>query len=286
MRSLLRVIYLKVTRILRGRRLSRFRIFRAINNLIITPLKSNSVEIRGHQMFLDPRDRLNLSIYGDWEPLEVALVEKNVKKGDVVLDIGANIGYYTLIMARLVGDEGKVLAFEPDPDNFALLKKNVEANGYRNVTVVQKAVTDRNGEIKLYRSQENMGDHRIYETTEDRPSVSIEAIRMDDYLKNHDVKVDFIKMDIQGAEYSAIRGMTALFEQNRHLKIVTEFWPHALKSFGVEPEQYLNLLQQHGFKLYKIDELKKEVKPISVAELSRAAVAEKDDVNLLCVKEP
>ncbi len=107
---------------------------------MVSFLKSNFAEVQGQKMFLDKKDVLGLSINGVYEPLETKLVRKEVKKSDVVLDIGANIGYYTLILAKLVGKKGRVFAFEPDPTNFALLKKNISINGYKNVILVPKAV--------------------------------------------------------------------------------------------------------------------------------------------------
>lgn len=79
-------------------------------------------------MFLEATDCLGLLTHEIHEPLMTEIIKRETKEGDVVLDIGAHIGYYTLMFARLVGKEGKVFAFEPDPDNFTLLKKNIEIN--------------------------------------------------------------------------------------------------------------------------------------------------------------
>jgi FkbM family methyltransferase len=197
-------------------------------------LKSNVAEVNGHKMFLDTKDSLQLSTLGVYGPLETELVKNEVKKGDVVLDIGANIGYYTLIFAKLVGNEGRVIAFEPDPNNFALLNRNIDINGYKNVRLIQEAVPDTTGNIKLYLSEDNKGDHRIYDVGNGRKSIEIEVIRLDDYFKDYHDKIDFIKMDIQGAEMGAIRGMTALLQSNEkkaHHRILAhrfeEFWRRA-----------------------------------------------------------
>ncbi len=87
-----------------------------------------------------------------------------IKPGQTVIDVGANIGYYnTLQFAKLVGPTvSRVYAFEPDPDNFALLRKNVAQNGYANVVCIQKAVSDQTSKLKLFRNSQNHGDHRIY----------------------------------------------------------------------------------------------------------------------------
>ncbi len=87
------------------------------------------VRVLGHRMFLDRFDSLSLSVVGRHEQCITELVQQIIKPGDIVLDIGANIGYYTLIFARCVGPTGHVYAFEPDPGSFALLQKNVQING-------------------------------------------------------------------------------------------------------------------------------------------------------------
>jgi len=116
----------------------------------------------------------------------------------VVVDIGANIGYYTLIFARLVGEQGRVFAFEPDPANFSLLAKNVAVNNYHNVELIQKAVSDQTGNARLYLSPKSTVDHRIYSSNDNRKFIDVEAVRLDDYFLDNNGKIDFIKMDIQG----------------------------------------------------------------------------------------
>jgi len=126
-------------------------------------VKSDFVEIEGHKMFLDSFDSLKLSINKSYEEFETEVTKKIVNDGDVVLDIGANIGYYTLIFAKLVGKNGKVYAFEPEPNNLAILKKNIEINGYKNIEVIDKVVSNKNGTVKLYISEQNKGHHSICE---------------------------------------------------------------------------------------------------------------------------
>lgn|SRR5574341_1414143 len=242
--------------------------------------------VLGHKMFLDSKDSLGLAISGIYEAFETELVKKEIKKGYVVLDIGANIGYYTLIFAKLVGENGKVFAFEPDPVNFALLKKNVEINGYRNVILVRKAVSNKSEHIRLYLSEDNKGDARIYDSADDRESIEIDAIRLDDYFKNYNGRIDFIKMDIQGAEGRAVEGSTLILQKNEKLKVVTEFWPIGLKRCGIEPEDYLKLLLRLGFKVYNIDELEKKIEPADIPKLLKIYTCPKENyTNLLCIRE-
>jgi len=273
-------------------------ILRKLHNLAVSGLAPKSTEIDGHKIFLDPKDALDLSTKPEFEPLATKTVKRIVKKGDVVLDIGAHIGYYTLILARLVGEKGKVFAFEPEPNNFALLKKNVEANGYKNVVLIKKAVSDKSQKLKLYLC-ENSGTHRIHTTKDSYASVAIDAVKLDDYFKAdkskshgqaYKNKVDFVKMDIEGAESSAIKGMKALLQKNKKIKLMVEFYPKMLAGFGVKPEEYLGLLEKQGFKFYDLDEEENRIKSISKAGILKKYPLLKDGskegvhTNLLCTR--
>lgn len=279
-------MYKKSVKLFSGYGIGRFYPIKVVTSLIITCLKSSFAQVQGHKMFLDEKDSLCLSINGVYEPLQTELVKREISKGDVVLDIGANIGYYTLIFAKLVGEGGRVFAFEPDQDNFALLKKNVEINGYQNVTLVQKAVSNEVGNIRLYLCEENKGMHRIYESRYCSQSIETESTRLDDYFQDYNGKIDFIKLDIEGAEFSAIQGMSLLLQKNSSVKILTEFMPVAIKEFGVEPGEYLSLLVENGRKLYNINEKKKKVEPTDIHKLLETYTPEKENsTNLLCISK-
>ena len=162
MQKMMLLIYKKIIRIIYGHNFGKIYPFKIIKHFIISLLRSNFAEIQGHKMFLDSKDSLGLSINKIYEPFETDFVQKEIKRGDVVLDIGANIGYYTLILAKCVGKEGKVFAFEPEPNNFSLLKKNIQINGYKNVVLVQKAVSNKNEKLMMYLNKDNIGCHTIY----------------------------------------------------------------------------------------------------------------------------
>jgi FkbM family methyltransferase len=250
-----------------------------------------TVLVQGHRMALHDAaiDRYispSLRSTGAFEPWETALVKAELRPGDVVLDVGANIGYYTLIFANLVGPTGKVYAFEPDPTNFALLRHNVGLNGYRNVVLVNKAVSDRTAAARLFLCDFNTGDHRIYDSADGRPSVPIETVDLDSFFGRRR-RLDFIKFDIQGAEWAALHGMTGLLRRHDRLKMITEFWPFGLSKYGVSAADYLAFLLGQGFQLFDIDEPAARLAPADPARLLATYVPEKEDfTNLLCVKLP
>jgi FkbM family methyltransferase len=248
------------------------------------------VTVRGRDFFLDPEDQIItpcLLEHGVWEPSVTDLVSDEIQRGDTVLDIGANVGYYTLLFAELVGEHGRVLAFEPDPTNFRLLEKNVRIHGFTNVVLVPQAVHDRTGDIRLFLNASNRGDHRIYDSQDGRTSIPIKAVRMDDYLAGHGGRVDFIKMDIQGAEPGAIRGMPSLLERNRRLKILMEFWPKGISGMGNDPKAFFELIMIRFAYIYDISDSGESASPAEISGiLERSAADPEYHTNLLCLNQP
>jgi FkbM family methyltransferase len=173
---------------------------------------------------------------------ERTLLKDIIKPGMTVVDVGANIGIYTAFMTKIVGEKGKVYAFEPSPYTFNLLQKCVRNH---NVTLVQAAVGDTTGRITLYLSDKLNVDHHTYETDEERQRIDIPSYRLDDYLKNE--KVDFIKMDIQGFEYRALLGMKNILQTNHDIKVLMEFWPYGLTKAGTSPEELITFLHNLDF---------------------------------------
>lgn len=279
---MLKKIYASAFALVRGTGLGRFPMLVKINNFLVSLVRKKKAVVHGHTMYLDETDSLRLSIFQTYEPYETALVQKLVKKGMTVVDIGANIGYYTLLFAKKVGPKGKVIAYEPDADNFSLLKKNVEENTYTNVVLHKKALSTKKGVAKLYLSDENKGDHQMYAGDDKRPSISIDTVKLDDHIKG---KVDFIKMDIQGAEMKALLGMKKALHKNKKLTLITEFWPAAIQQSGESPSKMLELLEKEGFSFKMIDEESTSLIPITKKELLKRFPSKGEyQTNLLCTK--
>jgi len=135
-------------------------------------------------MYVNPRNNLNLFLTGMYEPLETEIVRNHVRETHTVLDVGANIGYYTLLCAKLVGDLGQVFAFEPDTVNFAWLSRNVRMNNLENVLPVRKAVSNVTGIAKLHLSERNRGAHTLRDSEDSRRAVQVETIRLSDYFEH------------------------------------------------------------------------------------------------------
>ena len=182
---------------------------------------------------------------------ELELIHANVKSGYNVLDIGANIGFYTKIFSELVGEKGIVFAFEPESTNFKYLQQNCKQCA--NAKLINKAAADTTGVLKIYLSKMLNVDHRTY-AIDDYSSVSeIDATTIDDCLAfNNVTKIDFIKMDIQGFEMSALKGMSKTLKNNPELKILTELWPFGLKKAGSSALEMINFLNSNGFIVYLV----------------------------------
>ena len=238
--------------------------------LLLTRARSRVVDdVHGHRMLVDDRDSMGLSIDPCFEPLETQFCTETVAPGAVVVDVGANIGYYTLLFAKRAGASGRVFAFEPDSENFRLLRENVNMNGYSNVTLTRAAVSDAAGELTLYRNASNRMDHRTYHPGEGWENAPVAALRLDDYFRDAG-RVDFIKMDIQGSEPRALAGMGGLLADNPAVVLVTEFWPFGLRRAGHDPADFLARLAGLGFAFRRIDERRKQVAAATAEALLRA----------------
>lgn len=167
-----------------------------------------------------------------------------------VLDIGANIGYFSIVAGKVVGDSGKVFAFEPYPSTFEFLNKNIKTNGLKNIVAVKKAVSNRAGVQRLYLANDP-GEHSLG-GRDGVKSIDVEITTVDEFMWGK--KVDFIKMDVEGAEFHVLMGMTETIKNNPNIKIITEFGVDHLKRNGSSPSLFLETLMNCGFTLYAIDE--------------------------------
>jgi len=254
------------------------------------PRETLTVNAFGHHLELDPEDmgmsRALLLSGGEWERAETAVFCSFVGEGMTVIDIGANIGYFTLLAARLVGALGRVVAFEPSPRNAALLGRNIRANGYHNVTTVAKAVSAVSGIAQFEIEPASSGTHHIA-TSSSRPnSIPVETVSLDDYFTERGQRVDFIKMDAEGSEPSILAGMGTVIDGNPNLALMTEFAPAAIRELGASSEAFLSDLRRAGFVIHRIVD---GATPQLLAEDSDAALvttlaSESASTNLLCLR--
>jgi FkbM family methyltransferase len=174
-----------------------------------------------------------------------------IKEGDIVVDIGANSGQYTIFLSKLVSQKGKVYAFEPDPRSFLFLKHRTRK--LKNVIIERYAVDNKKSKIKFYLDKFR-GWSTIYKDATVSPitCLEIDMISLDEYFYNLKDEIALIKMDVQGAEFLVLEGMKNLIKKVK--AIIFEYWPDGLKASGIEPLILLSKLEMNNFKLFYIDE--------------------------------
>lgn len=227
---------------------------------LLKPTGISQIRSKHHRLYVNLADDSCMPLFfvgGVYELSTTFVIERLVRPGMVVVDVGANIGYFSLLAARKVGSQGKVYAFEPHPDNYALLVKNIQANNYTNIVALQKAVSNTSGTLRLFGSSTNHGRHSL------EPSnvlnlvneVEVEAITLDEYLQQvvKSQQVDLLKIDVEGAEQMVIEGGRAILEAAAPI-ILMEFWPRGLRNLGGDPLELLEIFDQAGYTISVIEE--------------------------------
>ena len=176
----------------------------------------------------------------------------SLKKGGLMLDIGANIGWYSLVMSKGAGLE--IYAFEPDPHNFHCLTQNITNNNIRGVHPFQFAVADRETKMKLHLYKTyNTGRHSLIDHGKTGKFVEVDTISVDSFMKKqglHGQSVELFKIDIEGFEMAAFRGSMETLANTRY--VFSEFSPEIMRSINEDPVQFTDLFEKLGFSAYII----------------------------------
>ena len=182
--------------------------------------------------------------YGEWEPAVATVLEQAATPGAVVIDVGAHVGIFTLPLSAWVGPSGKVVAVEADPVNARFLRRNLRKAHCENVMVLEVAASDKTGTLTLSRSvEDNTGDSRAYDIPGAGQVLEVPSLALDEVVSG---PVHLIKLDIQGTDHVAMRGMSRIIEQYKPV-IVTEFWPEAIREYGNEPLDVLAWFRDLGY---------------------------------------
>jgi len=228
---------------------------RAFVNKLILLILPASVRVGNAIVMINPRDPVisGALTFGVYEKSEILLMQQICKLGQVVIDIGANVGLYTAIAGSLVGSEGLVISVEPEPESIRFLHKTVSANGLKNTRIVQAAASNVNGQAKLFTSSVNRGDHRMYRNKNADGNIEVATLKLDDYLEKQGIhSADIIKIDVQGFEGHVIAGIEKTIRHSPHLIMLMEFWPMGLYSVGSDPRELLQQLENLGLSIYEI----------------------------------
>lgn len=209
-----------------------------------------------------------LSHAGYFEHGSELFFESLLKPNMRVIDLGANLGIYTL---RALRKKCMVFAYEPTPRTFDLLRQNIKASGFAEsgrIQAYQMAVSDQCGTINFYENPSMCGHNSIYGESGQQP-IEVSVTTLDSQLDTLQ-RIDLVKMDIEGAEYHALLGMRELIRRNPDLQIIMEFAPEHIRRAGREPEALLALIHELGFTVYLINEVSAQAEPVKDEELLQA----------------
>jgi FkbM family methyltransferase len=212
----------------------------------------------GLEVELDLRDDLQrLVFFGLYEAEETRFFLSRVKRGDIVMDVGANVGYYALLASTAVGPDGMVHAFEPIPGNARALTRNVERCGIENVKINVAAVSDGSArELTLYMraGASNSGWASIAKSaTRENAPITVPAITIDEYVQKERLsRVDLVKLDVEGAEANVLRGGRTTFTREDAPDLICEINPFLLHRTGSTPAALVEAVRAFGYDVYDI----------------------------------
>lgn len=204
------------------------------------------------RMRVDLRDRnIGRLLFIDgcyYEVAETAFISNYLSSGMTFVDVGANLGVYSVLGAKRVGPTGRVIAFEPDPDNFSLLIENLQLNRCgRQVTALNLALGEEPGELTLWKSAFNFGDHRLGNWADGRKGTAVRVDSFDNQFDKIGGPIHLLKIDVQGFEAQVFNGMKRTLRNNPPHTILMEYWPHGIQATGHDPEVFLRSFGDAGY---------------------------------------
>jgi FkbM family methyltransferase len=260
-------------------------IYRAIAKLLV-PSGKKLISINGYDMmarFGYGGVGIGLIFAGEYEPQTTAMFKKLIKLGMTVVDIGGNCGYFTLLASKLVGDDGVVWAFEPEPRNYADLMANLNLNKVKNVIPVNAAVSNSFGEASMFISDVELGECSLLPCRPfNKKTITVPTILLDKYVRG---KVDFIKSDTEGNEIAVLLGAKKILGSNNGLKIILEYYPDGIRSAGYRAQDLWDLLSGYGFRhIALLNEQNRQTQVVSFDGIQ--AYADRwGSANVLCSKQ-
>jgi FkbM family methyltransferase len=208
----------------------------------------------GFRMALDMRNWQDQHIYatGEWEDYTTHLCRLILRPGDAVIDVGANIGFFSLLFSKCVADAGRVIAFEPVPHNRRRLLQNLELNAAVNVGLREEAASDSPGSVKMNVGPASHNGISSFRTIASASEIiDVRTVRIDDTL-DPNMPVRLVKIDVEGAEAKVIRGMSATLEKWRP-DLIIEITDNFLKEMGDSAQAMCDGLISRGYSMYHID---------------------------------
>ena len=234
---------------------------------------SQSIKLKKTKYFdivLNPKDTTGPSSSigpdGVYEPAETSLFLKLLYPEMTFVDVGANIGWYTLLAASKVKSKGQVIAFEPEPSNYALLSQSVALNKFYNVVLMRKCAFNKKGTSYLWIASKNLGAHSLIEKNNQDEQIEVETVRLDDALAEigHQ-KIDILKIDVEGAEPEVLEGV----EQTINLGVEHVIFEWQARVWKTKTDIFNRLFA--NYKMFRITNSPFLIKEITQADLQATA---------------
>lgn len=245
------------------------------------PIQETLVELKNFKLYVDVNDSQIGGLIArrkTWEPHVTKALQSVLAPGQVFLDVGANVGYFTMMAAAIVGPQGKVLAVEPFEHNYRLLQKSMEENGFDNIELFKCAAMDQSQSVTFsLGSRYNSGSFHLGDEGRDYcGTYEVPAHPVDELVGER--KVDVVKIDVEGAESFAFSGMQKTIERGRPI-IVMEYSQEGLAQVsGVDGEELLRGFEQRGYAMQEVQSFnKKPFTPWSVDQVTQALVKQGTD---------
>jgi FkbM family methyltransferase len=193
--------------------------------------------------------------FGVWEPNLTSFIQNRLRSGDTFIDVGANIGYFSLLASKLVGRTGKVISIEASPSIFRMLKKNVEINAAKNIRIINSAAAAGPGVLPIYLGPEgNLGGTSTLVSPGMILEAEVPADRLSALVGDDIMHARLIKIDVEGAEVPILQDILSFADSlSSELEIAVEIWPIKLGLYGVTFENLLEQFQAAGFNAYILE---------------------------------
>jgi FkbM family methyltransferase len=183
---------------------------------------------------------------GCWEPEEAAFLRNVLRPGANFLDVGANVGYFTLLASSIVGPSGHVIAVEPEARNVELLRANAWRNRAWNVRIIPVAADAETGYVGLRLSPVNRGDHQMVAAST-HSGWLVPSARLDELIA--EISIDVVKIDVQGVDHQVVEGLVGAMAENPGMVMMCEFWLTGMVERGVDPRTVIHRYEELGFRI-------------------------------------
>jgi FkbM family methyltransferase len=244
-----------------------------------TPKQRIIRQVDGFRMYLNPADSgVSREILGagGYEEFELSLFRAALRPGMVLMDVGANIGYYSLAAASQTQDEATIYAFEPEPQVLASLHDNIALNSFKSILPFDRALADKRGVLRLNVDQANMGKHSLVQADGGNSrQIEIQTLTMDEFVREHGItRVDLIKLDVEGAEGMVLAGARDTIAKFGPV-IFMEYTPDWLVRAGTDTQRLFADFTALGYRFDLIDTRERCWKRVDYAELERLRTSTK-----------